>query len=129
MRRGAFTLVELLVVVGIIAILIALLMPVLARARRQANTAVCLSNLRQFGAGCQRYAAENKGWAPRGGGNVIETVGLLLQPGVDKPAPAPRYYPACQQSVPRRPDPSDAVAAGVARTRERHWSSREMGQL
>jgi hypothetical protein len=41
-----------------------------------------------------------------------------------------RYYPACQQSVPRRrPDPSDAVAAGVARTRERHWSSREMGQL
>jgi prepilin-type N-terminal cleavage/methylation domain-containing protein/prepilin-type processing-associated H-X9-DG protein len=87
-RSRAFTLVELLVVVGIIAILIALLMPVLARARRQANTAVCLNHLRQLGLGYQRYAAENKGWAPRAGGLELG-LDRLLQPGAERPDPIP----------------------------------------
>ncbi len=63
-RRAAFTLVELLVVIGIVAVLIGLLLPALAVARTQARTTQCLSNLRQLGLSAQRYAAENHGLCP-----------------------------------------------------------------
>ncbi|MGH7180130.1 MAG: type II secretion system protein, partial [Tepidisphaeraceae bacterium] len=62
--RAAFTLVELLVVIGIIAILIGLLLPALSRARRQANKTVTLAHLQQIGQAMANYAVEFKGAHP-----------------------------------------------------------------
>jgi prepilin-type N-terminal cleavage/methylation domain-containing protein/prepilin-type processing-associated H-X9-DG protein len=63
LRRG-FTLVELLVVIGIIALLISILLPALSQARESANTVKCSSNMRQLCQALTNYASENKGRFP-----------------------------------------------------------------
>ena len=73
-----FSLIELLVVIGIIAVLIAILLPALHSAREQAKMIVCRNNLRQIGIAATNYTASYKGVYPAGtlfhGGNVLTDV-------------------------------------------------------
>jgi prepilin-type processing-associated H-X9-DG protein len=71
---SAFTLVELLVVVGIIALLVAMLLPALNRARAQANAVKCMSNLRQLGLGLVMYVNQNSGY-------IVPSYNLPFAPG------------------------------------------------
>jgi prepilin-type N-terminal cleavage/methylation domain-containing protein len=67
MRRRAFTLVELLVVIGIVAVLIGILLSALSKAREAAATAKCLSNIRNMQAAQWMYVSENNGYLIQSG--------------------------------------------------------------
>lgn len=64
MRRRAFTLVELLVVIAVLALLMAILLPALRQARTRARDSACASNIRQLGVSLQLYVQENRGYYP-----------------------------------------------------------------
>jgi prepilin-type N-terminal cleavage/methylation domain-containing protein len=74
--RGGFTLIELLVVIAIIAILAAMLLPALGSAKRRAQSANCVSNLKQCGLALQMYYNDFNDWLPPGGNSTIPDLGL-----------------------------------------------------
>ena len=76
-RRGGFTIIEILVAVAIIALLVAILVPTMRNARKQARRTVCLSHLHQIAVALYTYQADQKGKAPQQGG---------LDPGTDQMA-------------------------------------------
>ena len=78
--RCGFTLVELLVVIGILAMLLAILLPVLSRARQEANAAKCMSNLHQIALGMVMYTEQNHGW-------IIPAYNLPRMPGASSTSP------------------------------------------
>jgi prepilin-type N-terminal cleavage/methylation domain-containing protein/prepilin-type processing-associated H-X9-DG protein len=85
-RRQGFTLVELLVVIGIIALLISILLPALNRARQAANSVACQSNLRQIGQAIHLYVAEHNGTLPAGQFEFAGGTDFWVQMGLTLPA-------------------------------------------
>ena len=75
-RQSGFTLVELLVVIGIIAILISILLPSLAKARKAAQTVACASNLRSIIQATHIFATQNNGYLP---GSIYSTGRFLVK--------------------------------------------------
>src|SRR5277367_3077869 len=72
-RSAGFTLVELLVVIGIIALLISILLPSLSKARRAANTLKCASNMRQIAMAMLTYINDSKGVLMPGNVDTLTT--------------------------------------------------------
>jgi len=96
----SFTLIELLIVIAIIAILAAILLPSLQKARARGKMSTCVNNLKQVGLAAYNYSNDNGGWMPHGASSISNTVytsngygclgGYLSQKGLIESKKIPR---------------------------------------
>ena len=97
-KAKGFTLIELLVVIAVIALLLALLMPSLRRARNQARAVVCQANLKQWGTVLALYTEDNQGRFPDSGGRAIWLLrGSYLRD--DDPNRPPIFQPVRSEGI------------------------------
>src|SRR6185436_21160859 len=96
-QRRAFTLVELLVVIGIIALLIGVLLPTLSKAQKRARTTACMSNQRQLVTALIMYTQENKGCFPGGPGYMNVNGVPQYRPGLASWDPVAQNPYSCNQ--------------------------------
>lgn len=105
---AAFSLIELLVVIGLIGVVCSLTMPALAKARRRASTVQCQSNLRQLGIILQTYSIDNKGWlypvGPAGVDGQPSTFGTQYPPHLRWPARVAAFQVTMPSALPYDPE-------------------------
>lgn len=122
--RAAFSLIELLVVIGIITILISILLPVVSSARRAARSTQCLANLAQWSQAFEMYLNENRGKAM-----MLGTFPFKMDSGKNPPlwweALEP-YHPEISRTLlcPEATDPSNGIPASSFNAwREVYWDA------
>lgn len=109
--RAGFTLVELLVVIGIITVLIALLLPALGAARRAATNVKCLATLRSMSQAAQMHAGEHKGHLPLAGVIGPSELGIFAKPVPLRDAARQKYMYYSYGRNDHRPVPLPAALA------------------
>ena len=120
-KRG-FSLMELLVVVAIIAILAALLLPALGRARERSRRGACLHNLHQIGLAVGMYLDENGELPARHGYYLFNCLlaGRYLDAREAFRCPSDRHYPVSYAHIDRQPDSEESLEANFALVRDRN---------
>jgi len=108
-RGAGFSLVELLVVIGIIGMLIALLMPALASVRESGKQVQCLATLRSIGMAAQAHVNEHQGYLPCAGWEWNPVGGIVNPTGLDDPEA--RHYDYYHDDGEQRPLPITAALA------------------